>query len=195
MREWIMNANPSHYEANEGWYRWQYKVKAIDIEHMEEVLKNRYTSNPNLILTQNGDGEFESKEIEKLGKILDICITKRNAGGVADELVITGEKAVIKVISELNIRYVLADGVTQVTRQTLDIPAASSTLPSAYIVIDTIKEDGNVTGYEITGGGFGHGVGMSQNGAANMALDGKTSEEILSFFYPGVTVKTLQVGD
>lgn len=194
-REWIMNANPSHYEANEGWYRWQYKVKAIDIEHMEEVLKNRYANNPNLILIQNEDGEFESKEIEKLGNILDICITKRNAGGVADELVITGEKAVIKVISELNIRYVLSDGVTQVTRQTLDTPAASSTLPSAYIVIDTIKEDGNVTGYEITGGGFGHGVGMSQNGAANMALDGKTSEEILTFFYPGVTVKTLQVGD
>jgi stage II sporulation protein D len=52
-------------------------------------------------------------------------------------------------------------------------------------------EDEIVTGYKITGGGFGHGVGMSQNGAKNMAQEGMTYEEILTFFYPGITVKKL----
>ena len=38
-----------------------------------------------------------------------------------------------------------------------------------------------VVGYNIIGGGFGHGVGMSQNGAKNMALQGLGAEQILNF--------------
>ncbi len=38
--------------------------------------------------------------------------------------------------------------------------------------------------------GWGHGVGMSQYGAKQMANNGKTYEEILTHYYPGTTVKT-----
>lgn len=40
-----------------------------------------------------------------------------------------------------------------------------------------------MSGYCIYGGGYGHGIGMSQNGAKNMALAGMDAEEILAFFY------------
>ena len=40
----------------------------------------------------------------------------------------------------------------------------------------------------IIGGGFGHGVGMSQNGAKNMALQGLGAEQILNFFYEGCEI-------
>ena len=103
-----------------------------------------------------------------------------------------GKKTTIKVLSELNIRYVLSDGVTKVLRQTGDEVNASATLPSAFIVVDLEKENGKVTGYHITGGGFGHGVGMSQNGAKNMSEAGMNCEEIITFYYPGITLKTLQ---
>lgn len=43
-------------------------------------------------------------------------------------------------------------------------------------------------GYNIIGGGFGHGVGMSQNGAKNMALQGLGAEQILNFFYEGCKI-------
>jgi len=190
-KKWITDVKDSHYESKEGWYRWSYRVNKLDVSHMEEVLKARYAANPNLVLTEE-DGEFVSRKIEKLGDITDIKIVKRLSGGVADELLITGTKACIKVISELNIRYVLADGVTKVMRQTGDEADAVSTLPSAFILLETIKEDEEVTGYTITGGGFGHGVGMSQNGAKNMAKAGMNCEEILTFFYPGITLKTLE---
>ena len=62
-------------------------------------------------------------------------------------------------------------------------------------IIDLEKEEDEVTGYRITGGGYGHGVGMSQNGAKNMAQRGMSSEEIIGFFYPGVELKTLQFGE
>ncbi len=38
--------------------------------------------------------------------------------------------------------------------------------------------------------GWGHGVGMSQNGATQMAKDGYNYEEILTHYYTGTTVET-----
>ena len=194
-REWIENTDMSHFEAEEGWYRWSYDVEEVDVSHMEEVLRNRYDANPSRILTQNAKGEFESKEISGLGELKDIRIVKRLSGGVADELIITGSDAVVKVISELNIRYVLSDGKTKVLRQSGDYVKASATLPSAFLVLDVKKEEDKVVGYSLKGGGFGHGVGMSQNGAKNMAENGMTHEQILTFFYPGTKIKTLQFED
>ena len=40
------------------------------------------------------------------------------------------------------------------------------------------------------GAGWGHGVGMDQSGAAGMAADGWTAEEILTHFYPRARVDT-----
>jgi len=39
---------------------------------------------------------------------------------------------------------------------------------------------------------YGHGVGMSQRGAQQMANLGKTYREILSFYYPGATMGTME---
>ena len=44
------------------------------------------------------------------------------------------------------------------------------------------------SGYEIRGGGYGHGIGMSQNGANEMAKKGKSCQEILQLFYPGTEI-------
>ena len=42
---------------------------------------------------------------------------------------------------------------------------------------------------EIVASGYGHGVGMSQVGAQELALEGYTFEEILYHYYPGVTIE------
>lgn len=41
--------------------------------------------------------------------------------------------------------------------------------------------------------GYGHGVGMSQRGAAAMAKEGKSYEEILLHYYKGVTIENIDV--
>ncbi len=47
----------------------------------------------------------------------------------------------------------------------------------------------SVTGnFTIYGAGYGHGVGMSQSGAKGMANAGFTYDEILKYYYKGVTV-------
>ncbi|MEL7009365.1 MAG: SpoIID/LytB domain-containing protein [Cyanobacteria bacterium J06588_4] len=46
-------------------------------------------------------------------------------------------------------------------------------------------------GYAFVGGGFGHGVGMSQYGSYNLANLGWSAEQILAFYYPQTTLQPL----
>ena len=41
----------------------------------------------------------------------------------------------------------------------------------------------------LSGGGMGHGVGMSQNGAKCLANEGFCAEDILKYYYEGVEVE------
>jgi len=43
-----------------------------------------------------------------------------------------------------------------------------------------------------SGQGWGHGVGLCQEGAAKMGAEGKSYEEILSFYYPGTELKRIE---
>ncbi|WP_242039765.1 SpoIID/LytB domain-containing protein [Anabaena sphaerica] len=49
----------------------------------------------------------------------------------------------------------------------------------------------DVWGYAFIGGGLGHGVGLSQTGAQNLAKLGWSSAKILQFYYPGTEIKIL----
>ena len=42
--------------------------------------------------------------------------------------------------------------------------------------------------FVLTGGGYGHGVGMSQYGAFAQAIAGRTYPDILGFYYPGTEI-------
>lgn len=46
-------------------------------------------------------------------------------------------------------------------------------------------------GYAFIGGGFGHGVGLSQYGSYNLAKLGWSAEQILAFYYPQTQIKPL----
>ena len=183
----ISSIRAEDYEAQEPWYRWCYTVKKIDISRMTEVLKKRYEADKELILTLK-DGDYISQDITSFSRVQAIIVAKRGSGGVADELVISTDKGNIKVISEYNIRAVLCDGTTKVVRQDGSEVSMPSLLPSAFFVIEPSHDKKNVIGYNIIGGGFGHGVGMSQNGARNMALHGLDAEQILNFFYEGCDI-------
>lgn len=48
-----------------------------------------------------------------------------------------------------------------------------------------------LTGFRFVGGGFGHGVGMSQTGAYNLGQQGYSHEQILEFYYPGTVLQPI----
>ena len=54
--------------------------------------------------------------------------------------------------------------------------------------IDIEVKDGD---FLFTTAGYGHGVGMSQYGANSLAKDGYTYEEILSWYYTDISLKSI----
>ncbi len=52
---------------------------------------------------------------------------------------------------------------------------------------ETLTVAETVGGYKLTARRFGHGVGMSQRGAQQMADEGMSYDQILEFYYPGLT--------
>jgi len=61
-----------------------------------------------------------------------------------------------------------------------DIRRVLKQLPSTLFVVKEIKEGK----WLFSGGGFGHGAGMSQSGAIELAKNGWTTKQILSHYYP-----------
>ncbi|MBO3457512.1 SpoIID/LytB domain-containing protein [Aetokthonos hydrillicola Thurmond2011] len=53
------------------------------------------------------------------------------------------------------------------------------------------KGESKLWGYAFIGGGLGHGVGLSQTGAQNLAKLGWSSPKILQFYYPGTQIQLL----
>ena len=164
LRDYLTAVHEEDYEKEEPWYRWSYTVKDIDIDLLKKKLQERGIS------------------FTDFKKVKDMEITRRAAGGSAGALVITTNQGEIPVEEEYEIRYVLNQG-GGVIRQDGSAYELSTILPSAYFVIDLQKGKKGITGFTLSGGGFGHGVGMSQNAAKAMAQSGKTYEEILAMFY------------
>ncbi|NLW56664.1 MAG: SpoIID/LytB domain-containing protein [Firmicutes bacterium] len=60
-----------------------------------------------------------------------------------------------------------------------------------FVVAPKMGEDGLPEYFFFTGAGFGHGVGLDQSGAAGMAAEGWTAQQILEHYYPGTSITQL----
>lgn len=61
-------------------------------------------------------------------------------------------------------------------------------LPETLFSVVSGQEAGGASVFTFYGRGWGHGVGLCQNGAFGMALAGRTSAEILARYYPGTVI-------
>lgn len=109
---------------------------------------------------------------------------ERGEGGIVESVLITGSDCTYLVKQEYNVRYVLCSKDVTVTRQDGTQIQGNSLLPSGFFYILTTNLNQNGISYNLYGGGYGHGVGMSQNGADQMARAGFTAEDILAFYFP-----------
>lgn len=205
--EFLHNPPETDFERQEPWYRWSITVESLDTESLRKVLKERQEAEPDRILVEkNGDktepvgsnaGNAGSNaeaagEWEDIGRITDIRIGKRGDGGIAESLVIKGEKKTVTVLSQYNIRAVLCAGGVTAVRQDGSKVELKMLLPSAFFEIESVKEGENMIGYKLYGGGYGHGAGMSQNAARHMAEKGYTTADILLFFYRDCKIENVR---
>ena len=133
--------------------------------------------------------DVASAQISGAGQIQDMTVTDRGPGGIAGELTVTGSDGTVTIKGQSAIRSALGNPSLIITKKDGGTMTGSATLPSAFIAIEKrTGEDGSVS-FHIYGGGFGHGVGMSQNGAQGMAKTGKDYKQILDFFYHGTELR------
>lgn len=193
-RAFIEASHEEDVEREEPWYRWIYQVEKLDEKQLFTRLQERYRAVPSMILTKTEGGNYASEPIGKTGKIKRLTVTERGDGGIAQALLIETEQSAYRVLSEYNIRYVLCDGKSAVIRQDGSESVQRTLVPSAFFVMDTDSKTGKdgetVVGYTLTGGGFGHGKGMAQNGAKALGKQGASCEDILAVYYPGCTVRS-----
>lgn len=148
------------YEEALPWYRWTAKIS-------REALTRLWTSYTK----------------EDIGTIQKLEVTKRGTNNVALEVTATGEKGTSVVKTEYKIRKALGGEGYEIDRNDGTTAKSRELLPSAFFSVEQKEEM-----FYLKGGGYGHGIGMSQNGADKMAETGKTYKEILSFFYQGVEI-------
>lgn len=141
---------------------------------------------------------FTNKElaakIDNIGMIQAVMVTARGTGGIAKTVKVIGSEGEKTLSGQSQIRSVLGDESLVYKKKDGDTLTGWSTLPSAFIAVDETArdEEKGIRTFTIWGGGYGHGVGMSQNGAQAMAKDGKSYKDILTYFFDGVEVKELE---
>lgn len=158
------------FDIDSPYYRWQ---KTWAVGELENVLKKT-------LIAQSKTGFINPvfKEGDDLGQIKDIKVMKRGVSGKVIELDLMTTKGCYRISKELVIRRIFQkEGIS---------------LPSANIVFDkTLDSYGNVTDITIYGGGFGHGVGMSQFGAGYLATKmNQPYYNILRHYYTGISLGT-----
>ena len=170
------------YDDTSPWYRW--KVY-FGCGQLTEILQKTLAESSNCKV----EGTLS-------GKLQSIAVTRRGKGGVAMELTLTFEQGTAVVKTENAIRKALSP--TKLTigesiylqRKGGDSLTGQKILPSGFFAVKEMKnEKGELTGIALYGGGNGHGVGMSQYGAKGLAEEGKTAEEIITYYFPGTTVE------
>ncbi|MEG2440087.1 MAG: SpoIID/LytB domain-containing protein [Acetivibrio sp.] len=170
------------YDTSSAWYRWKVTIPKSKLKKsIDQALATRYEANPQLIQTLMENKEYKSIPIQTIGKVLKVEVTKRQTCGMATEIVITGSENTIKVGSEFNIRILLAPLYSEIIRQDGSKVESLGMLPSGFFYVEEVGEEN--TSCRFVGGGYGHGVGMSQNGTKAMTDSGFSYKEVLEHYY------------
>lgn len=136
------------------------------------------------------NGTIIASHVGGVGKITGVSVTERGPGGVAMKLLVKGSEGETTISGQNAIRSALGDASLTLTLMDGKTSDGWSLLPSGFLAIEeTGTDEQGVVQFRVYGGGYGHGVGMSQNGAQGMAKAGMGYEGILKYFYDGVTIE------
>lgn len=155
-----ITSHPKAYESDYPFYRWKTKLTS------EQIVNSIYA------LTGSD-----------IGKVKKIEVNSRGAGGIASQITVYGSKKQIIIKKQNDIRKALCSAYAKIELNNGEKRGGMDMLPSAFIYIEKQGND-----FKIYGGGFGHGSGMSQNAAIELAKEKQTFDKILKRFYAGIEI-------
>jgi stage II sporulation protein D len=115
---------------------------------------------------------------QDVGAVLAINVLERSG---------SGRVKTIEYVTETGSYFDTKDRIRSSLRF-IDGSGAKVNLPSTLVYVEPVydKQTKALAGFVAWGGGFGHGVGMSQTGAVGMAEKKATFIEILKHYYRGI---------
>lgn len=166
-------SKPDAYDVRSPYFRWEREWSADELRKALEVT----------LAAQSSTGFVKPvfKKGDKLDDIQEIKVLRRGDSGKIIEMEIVTRSQTFKVFKELVVRRLMTkDG---------------KALPSANVVFENTRdENGNLVSVHAWGGGFGHGVGLSQYGAGFMGSEMHIPyDKILQHYYTGITLSTKPV--
>lgn len=166
-------SRPDAYDIRSSYFRW---TKEWTAPELKKVLEQT-------LAVQSAAGfvkpAFNKGDI--LDDLVELKVLRRgDSGKIIDMEVVTTTKK-YKISKELVVRRLLTKN--------------GSALPSANVVFENVQdEEGKLVSITAYGGGFGHGVGMSQYGAGFMGSELHIPyDKILQHYYTGITLGTKPV--
>lgn len=161
----ITNSYQSDYDSEFPLYRWN---MTVDCHTLGESISAKTGCN--------------------IGDVTGITVNTRVSGGAAVNITVTGSQGSTTLSKESDIRTCLGNG--NIDLNTQNGTARYERLPSSFITfVPQYNENGQVNAFTIYGGGYGHGIGMSQNAVKAMSQK-MNYVQILQFFYKGTEVRT-----
>ncbi len=178
-RKFWLNRNIPSYDVKSPYNRWEKRWSRAQIigslnKQLAKVSGDKMTAS------------FISPAFKKgqtIGDFKRVNVLRRGVSGKAMVVEIIGSKGKWQIQKEFVIRKVLAH--------------RGRMLPSANVVFSHMTGASNQLIYlKANGGGFGHGVGMSQLGASYLSGQGRPFSDIIQHYYRGVSIGSipLQVG-
>lgn len=181
-KEFMEMDEKGFYEKDYPYFRWTVKISYKDKEDaLNKAILARKKASVSSVTCLNEKGK-EITDLSGLGSLKSIKVTGRYECGAIEEVTLTYQKGKVKLKNEYTIRLCLAALKPEITLKD-GTKLSSQMLPSACFYIKSQKKKN----LELRGGGFGHGLGMSQNGANELAKSGYDYKKILNFFYQEVT--------
>ncbi|MBN1613598.1 MAG: SpoIID/LytB domain-containing protein [Deltaproteobacteria bacterium] len=117
---------------------------------------------------------IEDKSQREIGTLYEILPLARGPSGRIHRLRIVGSRRTLEIGKELEIRRVLSQSHLYSSAFTVQAEGGTSDVPERFV---------------FHGGGWGHGVGLCQIGAAVMAQRGFSTEAILAHYFPGTSLE------
>ena len=163
-------SKPTAYDVRSPYFRWE---REWTVDELKTALETTLPAQ-----SATGFVKPAFKKGDKFDDLVEIKVLKRGDSGKIVEMEIVTRSQTYKVFKELVIRRLMTN--------------QGKALPSANVVFENEQdENGNLVSVKAYGGGFGHGVGLSQYGAGFMGSElHKSYDKILQHYYTGIKLAT-----
>lgn len=186
---YIRTIDPNAYEKDSRFYRWN---GTVDFQKADAAIKNVIAER-----LEKREKDFEILDIsgrpqefkpDQIGAFCGLKIKERSHTGCVRCMEVEFENAAVEVRSEYNIRRIMACGQAKIVGNDQSEIDMAQLFVSAFFTIHKVE---GMT-YQVYGGGYGHGIGMSQYATGQMAQEGMDYRQIISVFYKKIKIKEME---